>query len=192
MVAHRDAPDPAHRRLLLDYLGTRALLRTDPGPYEKRECEFLASWAAEEQDGATLAKLLDAFMYYDDPAVVSLALRHIAHPDARVRRAVAYALPSGGPPSPEVAAARLALLRDPDTEVRTSACAGLRHAAVLTRECVRELILRTGDPDPGVREEAAAALAQSADRSPDVAAALRVQSGGDDLRRRRRRQQATG
>ncbi|MGX9889327.1 ankyrin repeat domain-containing protein [Streptomyces sp. NPDC002276] len=122
VVAHRHAPDRARRRFVVDYLRMRGLLDTSPY-YEKKEGELLTAWAAEETDGEMLAKVLDAFTNRDHPGQEAIGLRHVGHPDPRVRREVPYALCTEYlPRTPAGRAALLTLMRDPDAGVRLRAC----------------------------------------------------------------------
>lgn len=172
VVAHRHEPDRAHRRFVADYLWTRGVLGTDPY-YEKKEGELLATWAAEETDGAMLAKVLKAFTEYDGPDQEAIGLRHADHPDPRVRREVPYALCAEYlPRTPAARTALLTLLRDPDAEVRLRACTASMRDSDLLPEITRALLLLAKAPDADVRGAVTAALASSPDRTPAVADAL--------------------
>ncbi|MCX5558726.1 HEAT repeat domain-containing protein [Streptomyces sp. NBC_00038] len=172
VVAHRQVPDPAHRRFVLDYLRMRGLFDTS-SYYEKKESEFLAAWAAEETDGEILAKVLDAFTDHDHTGQEAIGLRYADHPDPRVRREVPYALTADHVPhTPAARAALLTLLRDPDAQVRLRACTVSMRDDDLLPEITRALLLLTEDPDTDLRGAAAAALAGSPDRTPAVADAL--------------------
>ncbi|AJT67328.1 hypothetical protein T261_5712 [Streptomyces lydicus] len=181
VVAHRHHPAPAHRRFVMDFLRMRALLRTGSSDYEKKESDFLATWAAEETDSGTLAKVLDAFTEYGHPGQEAIGLRYAGHPDPRVRREVPYALFAHDVPhTPAARAALLTLTRDPDAEVRIRACTvGIRDDELLP-EIIQALLLLTEDPDPGLRASAAGALAGSRDRTPAVANALAALLDEDD------------
>ncbi|WP_416960824.1 ankyrin repeat domain-containing protein [Streptomyces sp. Agncl-13] len=180
VVAHSHDPDRAHRRFVVDYLRMRGLLDTSPY-YEKKEGELLAAWAAEETDGETLAKVLDAFTEHDHPDQEAIGLRHAGHPDPRVRREVPYALCADYVPrTPAARAALLPLLRDPDAAVRLRACeASMRDSALLS-EITRALLSLAEAPDADVRGEAAAALAGSPARTPAVANALAALLGEEN------------
>ncbi|MGW2627880.1 HEAT repeat domain-containing protein [Streptomyces chattanoogensis] len=183
VVAHRHHPAPAHRRLVMDYLRIRALLRTGPGPgsHEKEESDHLAAWAAEETDSELLAKVLDVFTEYEHPAQEAIGLRYAGHPDPRVRREVPYALsPHDAPHTPAARAALLALTRDPDAEVRIRACTAGMHDDELLPEITQALLLMAEDPDPDLRAAAAGTLAGSRDRTPAVANALATLLDEDD------------
>jgi hypothetical protein len=172
VVAHRHAPDRAHRRFVADYLWMRGLLGTDPY-YEKKESELLAAWAAEETDGEMLAKVLKAFTEHDDPDQEAIGLRHADHPDPRVRREVPDALCADYlPRTPAARTALFTLLRDPDAEVRLRACTASMRDSDLIPEITRALLLLAKAPDADVRGAAAVALAGSPDRTPAVADAL--------------------
>lgn len=173
VVAHRHHPSPSHRRFVMDYVRVRALMWTGNGSYEKKESAFLATWAAEEQDGETLAKVLDAFTDYDHPDQEAIGLRHAGHPDPRVRRAVPYALSKEYVPrSPAARDALRTLTRDPDAEVRLAACTAAMRDDSLLPDLTGALLLLIKEPDASVRSTAAARLATSGDRTPAVADAL--------------------
>ncbi|MFB7244346.1 hypothetical protein CW362_19650 [Streptomyces populi] len=180
VVAHRHDPDRAHRLFVLDYLRTRGFLDTSPY-YEKKESELLATWAAEETDGETLAKVLDIFTGQEHPDQEAIGLRHAGHPDPRVRREVPYALSGGGGlRTPAARAALLTLMSDPDAEVRLRACTTSMGDADLLPEITRTLLSLVSGPDADVRGAVAAALAGSPDRTPVVADALAALLGEDD------------
>ncbi|MFI7408554.1 HEAT repeat domain-containing protein [Streptomyces sp. NPDC049627] len=173
VVAHRHGPSDAHRRFVLEYLRVRALTATGEEPYEEWDTAFLADWAAEEPDGETLAKVLDAFTNYDHPDQEAIGLRHAGHPDPRVRREVPYALCTKYEPrSPAAREALRTLTRDPDAEVRLAACTGAMRDDGLRADATRALLLLLKEPEASLRASAAERLATSGDRAPAVADAL--------------------
>lgn len=180
VVAHRHAPDRAHRRFVVDYLRTRGFLDTSAS-YKKKECELLAAWVAGETDGEILAKVLDAFTEHDHPDQEAIGLRYVGHPDPRVRREVPYALSVDHVSrTPAARAALLTLMRDPDAEVRLRACTASMRDGDLLPQITRTLLLLVEAADADLRGAAAAALAGSGDRTPVVADALAALLGEDN------------
>ncbi|MFD6193102.1 hypothetical protein [Streptomyces sp. NPDC060275] len=170
-LAHRDHPDPAHRRFVADYLRARGVIACD-SPSAERESGILAAWATRETDGAVLAKVLEAFAEYEHPGMESTGLRHAAHPDPRVRLRATTVLDASEARSPEARTALLTLLGDPDARVRLEACgAGLRDDALLA-PAAEELVRLAEGPHEELRGGVAEALASSRDRTPAVADAL--------------------
>ncbi|MFD4529761.1 HEAT repeat domain-containing protein [Streptomyces sp. NPDC058470] len=183
VVAHHRAPDPARRRLVVDYLRLRAVMCFDrPDPYEKEESELLATWAAEETDSALLARVLDIFLGYEHPGQETIGLRHAGHPDPRVRREVPYALCRDYVARSLAArAALVTLTRDPDTRVRLSACMAGSRDADLRPDITRALLLMAEDPDAETRGAAVSTLAEVQDLPRAVADALAGMLDDDDL-----------
>ncbi|MFH8440970.1 ankyrin repeat domain-containing protein [Streptomyces sp. NPDC018026] len=171
-LAHRDHPDPRHRRFVADYLRARGIIACD-SPSAERESGILAAWATRESDGAVLAKVLEALAEYEHPGMEATGLRHAAHPDPRVRlRATTVIDASEEARSPEADAVLLTLLGDPDARVRLEACrAGLKDDALLA-PAAEELVRLAEGPYEDLRGGVAEALASSRDRTPAVADAL--------------------
>ncbi|MFC9312943.1 HEAT repeat domain-containing protein [Streptomyces nigra] len=168
LVAHRHHPDRAHRRFLAEYLRVHGIL-ADDSPRARSEGDLASAWAAEETDSDMLARVLRALDEFDHPGREAAGLRHAAHPDAEVRRAVtALFLPLGD----DARQALRALLRDPDAEVRLGACRTAASDADLAQEAVPQLLLLAEEPKPELHAPAAALLASCPDRSPAVADAL--------------------
>ena len=113
------------------------------------------------------AELADAVAWcYDDTALpLLLPLAH--HPDARVRRAVAQALPSvlGEAVPDETVRALLTLSSDPDDDVRDWACFALgTQLSEVDQPVVRDaLAARLDDPHDDTRCEALLGLARRRD-----------------------------
>ncbi|MEU4979182.1 HEAT repeat domain-containing protein [Streptomyces sp. NPDC021969] len=171
-LAHRDHPDPRHRRFVADYLRARGIIACD-SPSAERESGILAAWATREPDGAVLAKVLEAFAEYEHPDMEATGLRHAAHPDPRVRLRATTVLDASEARSPEARAALLTLLGDPDARVRLEACrAGLRDDDALLAPAAEELVRLAEGPSEELRGGVAEALASSRDRTPAVADAL--------------------
>ncbi|MGW4873038.1 HEAT repeat domain-containing protein [Streptomyces chartreusis] len=181
VVAHRHRADPKNRRFVLDYLRTRGFIETDPD-HVKNDSDLLAAWAAEETDAEMLAMVLDIYTEHDHPDQEAIGLRHVGHPDPRVRREVPYALcPVGTSRTPEARAALLALMQDdPDGLVRLRACTASMRDDALFPEVVRALLLLAENADPDLRGSAAVQLAASSDRTPAVADALVALLDEDD------------
>jgi hypothetical protein len=170
-LAHRDHPDPAHRRFVADYLRARGIIACD-SPSAERESGILAAWATRETDGAVLAKVLEALAEYEHPDLEATGLRHAAHRDPRVRLRAATVLDASESRSREARAALLTLLGDPDARVRLEACrAGLKDDALLA-PAAEELVRLAAGPYEDMRGGVAEALASSRDRTPAVADAL--------------------
>ncbi|MFG2132927.1 HEAT repeat domain-containing protein [Streptomyces sp. NPDC048751] len=173
VTAHRHHPDPAHRLFVAWFLWSRSVTPPDGGRFAKEDCELIDTWAAQETDGAVLARLFDTFTKHDHPGLEATGLRHADHPDPRVRREVPYILPTDGVPlSPEARTALLTLIRDPDPGVRSSACAIAATFDTPTPEMTRAVLSLVRDPDAAVRAATAAALAASRDHTPPIADAL--------------------
>ncbi|MFG3548114.1 hypothetical protein [Streptomyces sp. NPDC047725] len=181
VVAHRDHPDPAHRRFVAEYLRTRGIVVHD-SPYAEREGALLADWAARESDPGMLARVLDAYAEYEHDGRESAGLRHAGHPDPRVRRQVPdlFFPAEGASLTPGARTALLGLLRDRDAEVRAGACRVAVSDAGLLAPAVRALTGLAGGPDARLRGEAAALLASCRDRTPAVADALFALLDDDD------------
>ncbi|MFL9656220.1 HEAT repeat domain-containing protein [Streptomyces sp. PB17] len=170
-LAHRDHPDPAHRRFVADYLRARGIIACD-SPSAERESGVLAAWATRETDGAVLAKVLEAFAEYEHPGMEATGLRHAAHPDPRVRLRATTVLDASESRSREARATLLALLGDPDARVRLEACRAGRRDDALLAPAAEELVRLAEGPYAELRGGVAEALASSRDRTPAVADAL--------------------
>ncbi|MFE5185357.1 hypothetical protein [Streptomyces sp. NPDC056628] len=182
VVTHRHHPAPAHRRFLADYLRVRGIL-ADDSPYTRREGDIVSAWAAEEADPDVLARVLRALDEFDHPGRQAAGLRHAAHPDVEVRRAVpALFLPLGDDvrPAPRGRQTLRALLRDPDARVRLGACRTAVGDAGLVREAVPRLLRLVEEADPELHAAAAALLASCPDRTAAVADSLAALLERDD------------
>ncbi|MFP3990703.1 ankyrin repeat domain-containing protein [Streptomyces sp. E11-3] len=164
---------------------------TIPGPDSTDTDTDSTDADADAAQSQLIQALLLAFAHYGDPVALDDVLRYAGHPDAAVRRRVAFALdgllPAGHSAGTEVL---IALSRDADAEVRdwaTSALAGADTASDAEPDAgsdaepdaVRDaLAARLADRDPTVRAEAARGLALRGDpRAPD--ALLRLLEGAD-------------
>ncbi|MER6122043.1 HEAT repeat domain-containing protein [Streptomyces sp. NPDC001795] len=109
-------------------------------------------------------------------------MRHLGHPDTRVRREVPYLLAGDGRPATlQAQDALLTLTRAPDSEVRATACNTLGSPRDLTTAVRRALITASQDSHHDVRAAAAAALAGSGDRTAAAGDALPALTGDDDI-----------
>ncbi|MEV0092233.1 ankyrin repeat domain-containing protein [Streptomyces sp. NPDC050738] len=173
VLAYRHHPDPLHRRFVVLCLWMRAIVGTGGSTAENEEADFLAAWASEETDGETLAKVLDAFTEHEHPRMRAIVLRHIDHPDPRVRREVPCGLPTLDEPlTPEAREALLTLMHDRDADVRLNACrAGIRDE-VLLPQVTQALLILAVDADTRIRGAVAADLAACRVRTPEVSEAL--------------------
>ncbi|MDG4863868.1 HEAT repeat domain-containing protein, partial [Streptomyces sp. T-3] len=155
--------------------GERSLTLLRPLYEEARETPSEAAGAAE-----LLQALILALAHHGDPASAEEVARHARHPQAAVRRRVAFALhtllPREDPglsredPAPAGIEALVELSRDPDTEVRDWSTTGLSHVAADTERIREALAARLYDRDPTVAAEAAQGLARRQD--PRAVAAL--------------------
>ncbi|WP_394436553.1 ankyrin repeat domain-containing protein [Streptomyces sp. SGAir0957] len=180
VTAHRHAPDLAYRRFAADYLWMRGVY--DLGPeWEEKDCEVLVAWAADETDGAVLARLLDAYTEREHRDGVAVGLRYADHPDPRVRREVPYLLCAvrGARTSGARDAVRT-LLRDPDPGVRLAACVASAGDAGLRAENTGVLLGLLADAGAEPPSQAVETLAVSPDRNPAVADALYAALGAAD------------
>lgn len=113
------------------------------------------------------AELADAVAWCYDDEALPLLLPLIHHADARVRRAVAQALPSvlGEAPPDDTVRALLVLSNDPDDDVRDWACFALgTQLSEVDAPVLREaLLVRLEDPHDDTRCEALLGLARRRD-----------------------------
>ncbi|GAA1518251.1 hypothetical protein GCM10009827_036720 [Dactylosporangium maewongense] len=115
----------------------------------------------------TPAELADAVAWCYDDEALPLLLPLIHHADARVRRAVAQALPSvlGEAPPDDTVRALLVLSNDPDDDVRDWACFALgTQLSEVDAPVLRDaLVVRLDDPHDDTRCEALLGLARRRD-----------------------------
>ena len=134
--------------------------------------------AAGEPDAALITALVtdpmtpasdlaDAVAWCYDDAALPILLGLCDHEDARVRRAVAQALPSvlGETEPTETVRALMALSQDPDDDVRDWACfaLGTQLSEVDDADLREALLLRLADPHDDTRCEALLGLARRRD-----------------------------
>lgn len=96
-----------------------------------------------------------------DPASAAAVMRHVGHPDAAVRFAVAAALPgiaAGDEVDEAVVEVLTTLADDPDADVRAYALMGLVDDLELTEQLQPLLEAHTDDPDDHIRRLVADAL----------------------------------
>ncbi|WP_238009738.1 HEAT repeat domain-containing protein [Dactylosporangium sp. AC04546] len=142
-------------------LGARAIPVDDAEPTARTIAALLQS------PTTTPAELADAVAWCYDDAALPLLLPLARHTDARVRRAVAQALPSvlGEATPDETVAALLTLSGDLDDDVRDWACFALgTQLSEVDEPKVREaLVARLDDPHDDTRCEALLGLARRRD-----------------------------
>jgi methionyl-tRNA formyltransferase len=189
--------DPVARGVaayLLGQLGTP--VRTFPA----ESAASLEAMAAGEHDLEVLAAIAHGFGHLGEAYGVDTLLRLAAHPEARVREAVAIALAGRG--SDRALHALIELSRDDDSDVRDWATFALGSLAPQDTPELRDaLVERLQDPHAETRLEAVHGLAVRGDaRAVEPALELLAEAaGGDGLWRRvelretaRRLSEATG
>ncbi|MGW1894419.1 HEAT repeat domain-containing protein [Streptomyces sp. NPDC002004] len=180
VMSLRHRPDTVRRLFAASVLWSAAV-GSEGSAHEQERSEVCAAWAAEETDGAVLAKVLDAWGCFDHPGQPAMALRHAGHPDRRVREQVPWLLSTDGTSfTADAQAALLALAHDGQAEVRAAACTVLgspRHFTPVSREA---LVSAARDPYLVVRSAAAVALAQAPDHSTVVTDVLVTLLDDDD------------
>ncbi|AXG77317.1 ankyrin repeat domain-containing protein [Streptomyces paludis] len=147
--------------------------------FTARAVPLLRALSREAAEPELVRAVLDGLGRHGDPAALPEVLRHTGHPDARVRRRVALALPALVPPAgphrstpaghlesrnlPEYVGravrAGVLLSRDADGPVRDRAVIALAGMAVDTYEIREALAARLNDPDPDTAATAAHGLA---------------------------------
>ncbi|WP_344176554.1 HEAT repeat domain-containing protein [Streptomyces albidochromogenes] len=187
VTAHRHAPDPVHRRFVVDVLHWYLLCGSSRrNSYEKETAELLVAWACDgEEDPVVLAEVLRALSESAHRDAVAVGLAHAGHPDPRVRAQVPDLLIGWDAPRPALGAAARAALRvlaeDEDWSVRAEAGGALASADDGSAECADVVVRLLGDPVGGVRAAAAEAVSQGADRTAAIADALVALLDDDDL-----------
>jgi len=187
MLAHIAAlvrsPRPRRRSLGLDIA---AQLR-EPGPLRGYQG---APYAVEATQAVLVAGLGDAHPdvvqsaiaglgHRPMPAALPALLAHLAHPDARIRFALAYTL--GSYAAPEATAALVRLATDRHEDVRDWATFSLGTISEADSEAIRALLWTNAhDANRDVRGEAAVGLARRGD--PRVIELLKTRLLDDDRR----------
>jgi ankyrin repeat protein len=178
LTALRRHPDPAHRRFLASVLWHRNFLVTaDRAPDVAQDIDFLASWAQDEPDARTLAAVLDVYTGHGHPDQEAVGLRHIGHPDPRVRAEAVFCVsPERTARGAAATSALLALVHDPAPEVRAAVAQAFaprftadNRLAPVIRDALLPLLR---DATPWVRRHAAHSLASSDDRTAPTLNAL--------------------
>jgi HEAT repeat protein len=120
--------DLERRLVAMDVLGQLGYLRGRP--YREETLSILLAELDQAQDPRLLQAAITALAHLGDGRALSSLLRHAAHRDAGIRRAVAFALPSIADeryPSAEVEDALVELAADSDESVRDWAGFGLEE-----------------------------------------------------------------
>jgi hypothetical protein len=120
----RSDPDPVHRLFGAEVLRLTHLFdESEEDRFAAPALELFLDWSTEETDDAVLTELLTGLADHADPRGDEALLPHAAHPDPRVRRAVATGFSRWSPDfSATVRKALVDLMADPDAEVRQGAC----------------------------------------------------------------------
>ena len=142
-----------------DMLGQVVQVRRDHAPVI---AEALLPRLRLEQDPCALESLICALNYVGDVRAVDGILDHVAHPDADVRFAVAFAL---GPfiESPYALASLRRLSADPLDAIRDWATFALAVGGAVDDATVEALVARVDDPHADTRAEAIYGLAVRGD-----------------------------
>ncbi|WP_329528739.1 HEAT repeat domain-containing protein [Streptomyces sp. NBC_01462] len=174
-------PDPIHRLFLADVVWSRNSMTWYNHRQDVAEdAEFLAAWAHDEPDSMVLAKVLEVYADEEHPDQEAIGLRHVDHPDPRVRSQVPYLIGQDSTPTEAATNTLLALSRDPDPDVRHSV-AGTMGDRSLTTEFRDALLTLIRDTDFQVRARAAISLGNSDDRTAAVTDALVAVLDEEDL-----------
>ncbi|HEY2790985.1 MAG TPA: HEAT repeat domain-containing protein [Micromonosporaceae bacterium] len=161
-IGRLNDPDPEVRVAACDLLGRAADVHEEARPVA---AEALLSIAVPD----SVESLVYALGRTYDARVVPRLLEHIAHPDADVRLAVAWALPNvlldwDEPEPPGVTEALIGLSGDADEEVRDWATFGLGRMSNFDGPQIRAALLaRTTDSFQDAREEGICGLARRRD-----------------------------
>jgi len=124
--------------------------------------QLLTEMLETEEEPKVLHALGIALSHRSDPRSVGPLLRHIHHPNADVRYAVAVGL--GGQEHPDALAALIELSADPEPHVRDWATFALGSLCRQDGPAIRAaLAARLRDPDPDIRAEGLAGLVERRD-----------------------------
>lgn len=134
------------------------------GPHGARPV-FEETWALldrmveTEEDPGVLYWTLACLRFTNDPRILDTLVRLSTHPDADIRRGIAFSIAACGPEDPRVIEVQLRLAEDPDNEIRSLALYDLVNDITADTPAVREVLTRLlDDPDPAIRLDAKAAL----------------------------------
>lgn len=134
------------------------------GPAGRRPL-FDETWALlnrmveSAQDAAVLYWVLACLRFTDDPRILDTLARFSTHPDADIRRGIAFSIAGCGPDDPRVIGVQLRLAEDPAPDVRALAVYDLVNEITADTPEIREVLTRLlDDPDPAIRLDAKAAL----------------------------------
>ncbi|MGS2587323.1 ankyrin repeat domain-containing protein [Streptomyces hebeiensis] len=174
---------PAGERAAPDSAGASSAPETEDGtggtpgragagnPFTARVVPLLRELSRRAVEPELVRAVVAGLGRHGDPASLPEILRHRAHPDPDVRRAVALALTGPLPGEDREAVRALTVLsRDADGSVRDRAVLALAEVAADTYEIREALAARLNDPDPDTAAEAAGGLA--ARRDPRAVEAL--------------------
>ncbi|MEV7169767.1 HEAT repeat domain-containing protein [Streptomyces sp. NPDC093224] len=162
-AALRTDPDPFHRLFGAEVLRLTHLFdSSDEDAFAGPAVDVFTDWSTEETAPSVLAEVLVALGEHEDLRAQASLLRHVGHPDARVRCAVAQGCISGWRSSPFSGDARTALLRlmtDLDPVVRKTACHTMAGGRDDDPACADALAAALDDPERPVRLAAVHGLA---------------------------------
>ena len=130
-------------------------------PYREETLPILLDELDQAVDPRLLEAALNALAHLGDGRALTPVLRHAAHRDDRVRRAVAFTLPSitdQSNPAPEVAEALMVLSADTDGGVRDWATFGLAELLETDSPEVRAALTARLDDLAAIADQARAGL----------------------------------
>ncbi|MFD0338249.1 ankyrin repeat domain-containing protein [Streptomyces sp. NPDC127117] len=158
-------PDPVHRLFGAEVLRLTHLF--DEGEEDRFAApalELFLDRSAEETDDAVLTELLTGLADHADPHGDEALLTHAAHPDPRVRHAVASGFGRLSPAfSATVRKALLDLMSDPDAGVRQGACRRVADGRDRAPELAEAMAALLDDTSRPVRVAAVHGLARHDD-----------------------------
>jgi HEAT repeat protein len=153
------AGDVRRRELAADVLGQVASVQQGHAP---EIADLLMARVGEEADAGVLNSLVVALGHTADSRARSVVLRLADHPEAQVRAAVAFALPSLEPDERALVALRT-LSADSHDDVRDWATFALAESDADDDATVEALAARSDDPDDDTRAEGIFGLARRRD-----------------------------
>lgn len=143
-------------------IGLRILRELGPGgirPVFEETWALLDGMVETEQDPGVLYWALACLRCTGDPRILDALVRFSTHPDADIRRGIAFSIAGCGPDDPQVIEVQLRLAEDPDEDVRALALYDLVNEITADTPAIREVLTRLlYDPDPAIRLDAKAAL----------------------------------